>query len=111
MVFACGNDKVVRLGLLQDEPHALDIVLGIAPVAQGVQVAQIQFVLIALCDTCGSQRYLTCHEILATSFAFVIEQDTVAAEHAIRLAIVLHNPEAIQLGNSIRAAGIEWGGL
>ena len=31
VVLARGNDEVVGLRLLQDEPHALDVVLGIAP--------------------------------------------------------------------------------
>ena len=34
VLHACGNHKVLGLLLLQDEPHALYIVLGISPVTQ-----------------------------------------------------------------------------
>ena len=83
MVFACGNHKVVGFRLLEDEPHALDIVLGIAPVAQRVQVTQIELVLITLCNTSGSQCNLTGHEGLTAALTLVVEENAVAAEHVV----------------------------
>ena len=45
VLYAGGNDKVLGLAVQQDEPHALYIVAGIAPVAKGVHIAQVQAVL------------------------------------------------------------------
>ena len=107
VVFARGDDKILWLLLLQDEPHALHIVLGIAPVAEGVEVAEIQLVLITLFDASSGQRDLACDEGLASTFALVVEEDAVDGEHAIALAVVFHNPEAVLLGYAIGRAGIE----
>ena len=61
--------------MLEYEPHALDIVLGIAPVAEGVEVAQIEAVLLALCDACGSKSDLAGHEGLTSALRLVVEED------------------------------------
>ena len=111
MVLAGGDDEVLGLLLLQDEPHALHIVAGIAPVAKAVEVTQVELVLEALGNAGGSKGDLAGDEGLATALALVVEEDAVAAKHIIALAIVLHNPEAIELGNSVGAAGIEGCGL
>ena len=42
-----GEDKVVRLLLLQHQPHALHIVLGVTPVSHGVKVTQLKTVHLA----------------------------------------------------------------
>lgn len=55
MHFSGGNDEVFGGVVLQDEPHALDVVFGISPVASGIQIAQIQLVLEALGDA-GSRQ-------------------------------------------------------
>lgn len=36
MLHAGSDDEVLRLILLHDQPHTLDVILGVAPVAQGV---------------------------------------------------------------------------
>ena len=65
VILTRGDDEVFRFFLLQDEPHALHVVLGIAPVAEGVEVAEIELVLIALLDACRRQGNLTGDEGLA----------------------------------------------
>jgi hypothetical protein len=45
MLFARGNDIVVREVLLEHEPLHLHVVSGVAPVAFCVEVAQVQAVL------------------------------------------------------------------
>lgn len=40
--------------------------------------------------------------------ALVVEKDSVACIHTIRLAIVDRDPKCVQLGNTVRAARIEW---
>ena len=41
----------------------------------------------------------------------MVEEDTVATIHAIRLPVVLHDPETIELGDRVGATGIERGSL
>ncbi len=71
-----GDDEILRLVVLQNQPHALHIVLGIAPVAQAGQVAQVELILLALRDAGGSQRDLAGDEGLAAALGLVVEQDT-----------------------------------
>ncbi len=94
--------------MLQDQPHTFDVILGISPVAKRIQITQVQFVLFALCDTCGSKRNFTGNERLTTAFALVIEQNTVYSKHTIAFAVVFSNPETILFGYPIRRTGIEW---
>lgn len=42
---ACADDKVLRLVLLQHEPHAVHIVPRVAPVPLGIEISQQQAVL------------------------------------------------------------------
>ena len=70
------DDKVLRFLLLQDEPHALHIILGISPISQRRKVPQIQLVLLALSYACSGKSDLTCNESLATALTLVVEQDT-----------------------------------
>lgn len=107
VLLAGGNHIVVGLGLLQDEPHALYIVLGIAPVAERGEVAQIELLLLALCDAGGGEGNLAGHECLATALGLVVEEDARAAVHVVSLAILLDDPEAVELGHGIGGVGME----
>lgn len=57
------------------------------------------------------QGDLACDEGLAAALTLVVEQDAVGTEHAVALAVILHDPERVQLGATVWAAGIERGGL
>jgi hypothetical protein len=37
----------------------------------------------------------------------VVEEDTVAGEHAVRLAVVYHHPVGVKLGNTIRGPDLK----
>ena len=111
VALARGDDVVVGLVLLQDEPHALHIVARVTPVTQGIEVTQVEFVLQAVGDACGGNGNLACDEGLAAALALMIEQDAVGAEHAVTLAVVLHDPERVQFCATVGAAGIERCGL
>ena len=106
-----GNDKVLGTVVLQDEPHTLHIVLGIAPVAEAVHIAQVEAVLQTLTDAGSSKGDLAGDEGLASALALVVEQDATAAEHIVGLTVLLHNPEAVELGHGIGAVGMEGGVL
>ena len=60
---------VVGLVLLQDPPHALDIVAGVAPVALGVEIAEIERLLVAELDRRHRARDLAGDEGLAADRA------------------------------------------
>ena len=107
VLHAGGDDEVFRLLLLEDEPHALDIILRVAPVAEAGEVAEVQLFLLALRDAGGGQRDLARDERLAAALGFVVEQDARAAVHAVGLAVLLDDPETVQLRDGVRAVGME----
>ena len=98
---AGGNHEVLRLVVLEYEPHTLHIVLGIAPVAEGVEVAEVEAVLLALGDAGCCEGDLAGHESLATTLALVVEENAGAAEHIVGFAVLLNNPEAVELGHGV----------
>ena len=87
--------------MLKNQPHTFHIIFGISPVAQGIEISQIQFILKALSNTRGCQCYFTCHEILSATFAFMVKQDAVHGKHSVAFTIVLCNPKTILFGNSV----------
>ena len=111
VLYARGDDVVLGLARLEDEPHTLDVVLGVAPVAEGVEVAEVEFVLQALGDAGGGEGDLARDEGLATALALVVEEDAVAAEHAVGVAVLLDDPEAVLLGDGVGTEGVEGGVL
>jgi len=107
VLLTSSDDEVLRGVVLQHEPHALDIVTGIAPVAQGTEVPEVELVLLTCCDTSSSQSDLTGDEGLATALTLVVEEDAVDGKHTVALAVVLRDPEAVELSYPIGGARIE----
>ena len=64
---AGGEDVVVGLVGLEYAPHPLDVLGGVAPVASGVEVAEVELGLEACSDAGGSHGDLAGHERLATA--------------------------------------------
>ena len=60
--------------MLQHEPHALDVVTGIAPVAQGTEVPEVELVLLASGDTSSGEGDLAGDEGLATALTLVLKR-------------------------------------
>ena len=107
VLHARGDDEVVGALLLQHEPHALDIILGIAPVTQTGEVSEEQPFLLALRNTGSGQGNLSRHKGFAAAFRLMVEEDARTAEHAVGLAVLLHNPVAVEFGHGIGAVGME----
>ena len=101
------NHEILRLLLLQDQPHALHIILRIAPVTQARQVTQIQPLLLALGDARRGQGDLPGHKRLPAALALMVEQDAGAAIHAVRLPVFLNDPETIEFRHRIGAIRVE----
>jgi hypothetical protein len=72
---AGGNDEVVRGVVLEHQPHRLDVVLGIAPVAPGVEVAEPQLTRLAELDRRGVPGDLARHELEPATLGLVVEED------------------------------------
>ena len=111
VLLAGGYHIVLGLRLLQDEPHALHIVLGVSPVTQRREIAEVQLLLLALGDAGCGEGDFACHECLASAFRLVVEQYARAAVHSVSLAILLHDPEAVELGDSVGRIGVKRGVL
>lgn len=109
VLHARGNDEILGFLVLQDQPHALDVILRIAPVAQRREISEIEFVLLALGDTGRREGDLARHEGLAAALRFVVEQNTRAAEHVVGFAVLLDNPIAVELRHGVGAVGVERG--
>src|SRR5215213_4798176 len=70
---AGGDHEVVRRVLLEHQPHRLDVVPGVAPVALGIEVAERQLLLEAELDGRGRVGDLARDELQPAAFRFVVE--------------------------------------
>jgi hypothetical protein len=111
VLHAGGDDEVFRFFLLQHQPLHFDVVLGVAPVAFGVHVAEVEAVLQAELDAGQGAGDLAGDEGFAADRAFVVEQDAVAGIHAIGFAVVDGDPVGVELGAGVGAARVERGGF
>jgi hypothetical protein len=89
----------------------LDVVLGVAPVALGVEVAEVEGVLQAEFDAREGAGDLASDEGLATGRGFVVEQDAVAGVDTVGLTVVDGDPVGVELGDRVGAARVEGSGL
>ena len=101
MLLTGGDNKILRRIMLQNHPHTFHIVLCVAPVAQGIQVSELQLILQTARDSAGSQGNLSGDKVFAAAFGFVVKQDAVDRKHAIGLPILLGDPKAVLLCNGI----------
>ena len=93
--------------LLQHQPLRAHVVPGVAPVAQRVQVAEVQALFEALVDAREPARDLARDERLAADRRLVIEQDAAAGVEAVGLPVVDGDPVRVDLGRPVRGARIE----
>ena len=101
------DDVIIRLVLLKNQPHALNVILRVAPVTEGIEVAELEVVLETTGDTAGCERDLTGDEVVTAALGLVVEEDTVAGEDAVGVTILTHHPEAVLLRNGVRTERME----
>ena len=82
-----------------------------SPVTPGVEVTEVETVLLAKRDICRSPRNLASDEGPSSSRALMIKQDTVAGIHAVSFPVVDGDPESVELGDTVGGTGIERGRL
>jgi hypothetical protein len=104
---ARGHDVVVRLGLLEHQPHRLDVLGREAPVAAGVEVAEVELGLGAGEDRRDPAGDLPRHERGAATWRLVVEQDAVRRVEVVCLAVLDGHPVGEDLRHGIRTARIE----
>ena len=106
-LLAGGDDEIVGGFLLEHHPLHADVVLGVAPVAERVHVAEEQAGFEALGDVGDAAGDLAGDEGLAAARGLVVEEDAVAGIHAVGLAVVHGDPVGIHLGHRIGRARVE----
>ena len=111
VLFAGGDDEVVRVVLLEHHPHGADEVFGVAPVAFGVEVAEAQLGLLADGDFCEGAGDFAGDEGFAAARGFVVEEDAGAGVEAVGFAVVFDYPVAVEFGDAVGGAGVEGGGF
>ena len=103
-----GRDHVVvRLVLLQHQPHRAHVVAGEAPVALRVEVAEAKLGGRAELDARHAVGDLARHELQAAPRRLVVEEDARDGEHVVALAVVHRDEVAVGLGDAVRAARVE----
>src|SRR5437762_734210 len=98
---------VVWMVVLQHTPHTLDKFGRIAPVSACLQVAQIQLVLAIRHNLGDGPRDLPCHECFASSWAFMVEVNAVAAKQTVRLAIIYCHPIGVHFRGTVWTTRME----
>ena len=101
------NDEVVGFFLLQHQPLHFDVVAGMTPVTQRVQIAEIQAVLQPERDAGDGAGDFAGDESFAALRRFVIEKNAVAAENTVGFTVVDGDPVGVELGDGIGRAWVE----
>ena len=83
------------------------VILGVAPIAQRIHIAQIEAVLEVQLDARERPRDLARDEGLAAQWRLMVEQDAVASVHPVRLAVIHGNPVGVHFRDCVWAAWIE----
>lgn len=78
-----------------------------SPVSLRINVTEVQAVLLADANICNGPTNFPRDERPASPRAFVVEKDSVACIHTVRLAVVDCDPVCVQLSDTVRAARIE----
>src|SRR6266550_5588075 len=86
------DHKIVRLRLLQDAPHRLDIFRRPSPISLDREVTQLNSLLPARSNAAGGANDLFRDKALRPERRFMVEEDPIGGEEAIGLAIIDHRP-------------------
>ena len=78
-----------------------------SPVALRVNVAEVERLDLAGLDLGDGARNLARDKCPAAARRLVVEEDAVARVHAVRLAVVLDDPEGVKLGDAVGRARVE----
>ena len=99
--FVGAHDVVVGFVLLEHHPHHLDVFLGVAPVALGFEVAEVEVVLQAGFDAADGAGDFTGDEGFAAAGRLMVEQNAVGGVEIVGLAVVHRKPVGIHFGAAV----------
>ena len=103
MALPARDDVVVRLVLLQHEPHRAHVVPGVAPVAPGVEVAERHVALEAEADRGGRVRHLARHEVERAPRGLVVVEDPGRGVQPVAAAVAPRDEVRVRLGHAVRS--------
>jgi len=87
VAFASGDDEVVRRGLLQHEPHGLDVFGRPAPVAIDVDGAEVELLFASTGDRSDCGDDLLGDELTGAQRRLVVEEDAAGGMDSIGLTV------------------------
>src|SRR3990167_6445499 len=93
---------------LHHQPHTLNVVPRVSPVARSVKVSNIKLVSLAAEDLCHRHTYLSCNEGLATPWPLMIEKYSSSSVKTVSFSIVDCCPMCIELGAGVGALWSKW---
>lgn len=93
--------------MLEHEPHGFHVVGGVPPIPSGLQVAQVKPFLKPHLDTACSTGDLPGYEGFTAPLRFVVEEDAVADEKAVRFAVVAGIPIGGDFGRRVGASRVK----
>lgn len=111
MGLSSSENEIIRFVLLKHSPHSLDVITGVSPITLGVQVTEVEALLLTERDFCDGARDLAGDESSSTSRRFVVEEDTVRGVHSVRFTVVLDDPESVKFRYTVRGTRVEGSSL
>jgi len=105
------DNVIIGLILLKHEPHGFDIIRSIAPIPFGIEVAEIELLFLACEDARQPVGNLSRDERFPTAGGLVVEENSVAGEKAVALAVISDHPVGVDFGGAVGAAGVEGRGF
>src|SRR5258706_13439299 len=98
---------IVRGVLLKHEPHGFHVVSGVTPIALRVEIAEKQLLLQPALNAAECARYFARYKRFPPPWGFVIEENAVAQEQFISLAVIHAVPVRGHLADAVRTARVE----
>src|SRR5438874_181438 len=99
---------IVRLGLLQNAPHAIDVIARVSPIALGIEVSQKEPVLKTQMDCRDRARDFPRHKGLGPGRSLMVEQDSIRGMYSVGFSVIDRDPVSVKLGGGVRRARIKW---
>src|SRR5208337_5137681 len=103
-----GTDhKIIRFFLLDDPPHALDVLRGKSPVPLCVKISQVEIFLLSCKNPGNCPGDLAGDKRLAPAGRLVVEEDSIRRKEIVPLPVITGHPVGIDLCAGIGAAWVE----
>src|SRR6267143_3660413 len=107
MRLACCDYEIVRLRLLQHQPHRFNVFFRVAPIPLGLQVAEVELFLQSRLDARHRPSDLAGHKSLTAPRGLVVKENPIAGKQAVTLAVIHCCPISISFRRSIRRPRME----